>query len=151
MNPSQMIQSAANAMKEFALGLPESGATATPTRFLSTMLVSLGVFLALEGAAFAQSCTANAGANQTMIGTTNQVLLAGSVGGGATGGTWSGGAGTFVPNANTLNAYYQPTAAEEAAGSLTLTLTTTGGSCTPATSTMTITSATSAKANHCSA
>ncbi|MCD9018407.1 T9SS type B sorting domain-containing protein [Parachryseolinea silvisoli] len=54
------------------------------------------------------------------------VTLAGVVGGGATGGTWSGGTGTFAPNNTTLNAVYTPSAAERTAGTVTLTLTTTG-------------------------
>ena len=39
--------------------------------------------------------------------------------------TWSGGAGTFSPNVNTLNAVYTPTAGETAAGTVTLTMTAT--------------------------
>ena len=39
--------------------------------------------------------------------------------------TWSGGAGTFSPNINTLNAVYTPTAGEIAAGTVTLILTAT--------------------------
>jgi hypothetical protein len=39
--------------------------------------------------------------------------------------TWSGGAGSFDPNANTLDAHYTPSAAEVALGSVTLTLTAT--------------------------
>jgi gliding motility-associated-like protein len=54
------------------------------------------------------------------------VTLAGVIGGGATGGTWSGGTGTFAPNNTTLNAVYTPSAAERTAGTVTLTLTTTG-------------------------
>jgi hypothetical protein len=42
------------------------------------------------------------------------------------GGAWSGAGGSFSPNANTLNATYQPSLGEIAAGSATLTLTTTG-------------------------
>lgn len=50
----------------------------------------------------------------------------------ATGGTWSGGNGTFTPNANTLTANYKPSVAELAGASVTLTLTSTGNvSCTP--------------------
>jgi len=37
---------------------------------------------------------------------------------------WSGGTGTFNPNATTLNAIYTPSAAEITAGTVTLTLTT---------------------------
>ncbi len=44
----------------------------------------------------------------------------------ATGGSWSGGTGTFSPNASTLNATYTPSASEIAAGSATLVLTSTG-------------------------
>lgn len=50
-----------------------------------------------------------------------------------TGGQWSGGSGSYSPNANKLNTTYTPTAAEIAAGTVTFTLTTTGtGSCPPA-------------------
>jgi hypothetical protein len=48
----------------------------------------------------------------------------------ATGGAWSGGGGAYAPNASTLNTVYTPTAAEIAAGSLWLYLTSTGnGGC----------------------
>jgi gliding motility-associated-like protein len=48
----------------------------------------------------------------------------------AVGGQWSGGLGNFTPSNNSLTASYQPTAAEIAAGSVTLTLTSLGnGSC----------------------
>ncbi|MGL4598250.1 MAG: gliding motility-associated C-terminal domain-containing protein, partial [Bacteroidia bacterium] len=48
----------------------------------------------------------------------------------AAGGIWSGGNGTFAPNNTALNAIYTPSQAEVAAGSVTLTLTSTGnGSC----------------------
>ncbi len=84
--------------------------------------------------------TANAGSNQTVCSNNPAVTLNGSVGGGATGGTWSGGTGTFIPNVNTLNAVYNLTQADSAAGSVTLALTSTGqlASCSAATSTMTI-------------
>src|SRR5690606_9047910 len=66
---------------------------------------------------------------QSVCKNNNKVNLNGSVSN-ASGGTWTGGAGTFSPNANTLNATYTPTAAELTAGSLNLTLTTTGmGGC----------------------
>ena len=39
--------------------------------------------------------------------------------------TWSGGAGTFSPNVNALNAVYTPTAGEIAAGTVALTMTAT--------------------------
>jgi hypothetical protein len=51
--------------------------------------------------------------------------LNGSIGSAATSATWSGGSGTFTPNANTLNAVYNPTPAELASnGTIVLTLTT---------------------------
>ena len=67
---------------------------------------------------------ANAGADQTLCAASPVISLAGSIGGSAASGTWSGGAGAFAPNANSLNATYTPTAGEIAAGSVTLTLST---------------------------
>ena len=52
--------------------------------------------------------------------------MGGSVGGGATGGTWSGGAGSWTNATDVANATYTAGASE---GSITLTLTTSGGSC----------------------
>lgn len=84
---------------------------------------------------------ANAGTDAEVCAGDPDVTLNGSVSGAALSGTWSGGTGTFSPNANTLNATYTPSAAEIAAGSVTLTLTTNdpAGSCGPANDTMTIT------------
>jgi hypothetical protein len=78
--------------------------------------------------------TVNAGADQTVCASDPNVTLAGIVGGSATSGTWSGGSGTFNPNANTLNAVYTPSTGEIAAGSVELTLTTNdpAGPCPPA-------------------
>ena len=74
--------------------------------------------------------TANAGSALTAIcqGGTS-AALGGSVGGSATGGTWSDGGvgGTFLPNATTLNATWTPPS--EYSGTATLTLTTSGGAC----------------------
>ncbi|GAB2964090.1 hypothetical protein GCM10027048_36770 [Hymenobacter coalescens] len=57
---------------------------------------------------------------------TSPFTLGGTVGGSATGGTYtSSGTGTFSPNATTLNATYTPSAADVAAGTVTLTLTST--------------------------
>jgi hypothetical protein len=70
------------------------------------------------------AATADAGPDQAVCASSPTVTLAGSVGGGASSGTWSGGGGTFNPNANTLTATYTPSAAEISAGSVTLTLTT---------------------------
>ena len=53
------------------------------------------------------------------------VVLNGSVGGSATGGTWSSSTGgTFTPNATTLNATYHPSATDLINGTVTLKLTT---------------------------
>lgn len=71
----------------------------------------------------AQQPTANAGSAQYVC-SGESITLAGTIGGTATSGTWSGGAGTFAPNNTTLNAVYTPTASEYAAGSVILTLTT---------------------------
>jgi hypothetical protein len=84
--------------------------------------------------------TANAGDDQVVCASSPAVTLNGSFGGSALSASWSGGTGTFNPNANTLNAVYTPSQAEINAGSVTLTLTTNDppGSCGPATDTMTI-------------
>jgi subtilisin-like proprotein convertase family protein len=81
--------------------------------------------------------TANAGAALAPIcGSGSSAPLGGSVGGSATGGTWSTpSGGTFSPNATTLNATWQPPGGFT--GTATLTLTTSGGSCTPATASKT--------------
>ncbi len=71
----------------------------------------------IDGAA-----TADAGPDQIVCATAG-VLLAGSIGGTGSTGTWSGGTGTFSPNNTTLNATYSPSAAEITAGTATLTLT----------------------------
>ncbi|SFH24353.1 T9SS type B sorting domain-containing protein [Pontibacter chinhatensis] len=73
--------------------------------------------------------TANAGSDQQVC-SQSPVQLAGVITA-ATGGVWSGGGGTFSPSNTALNAVYTPTATEIAAGSVRLTLTSTGnGSCT---------------------
>src|SRR5690348_17288863 len=72
--------------------------------------------------------TANAGPGLLPIcqGATS-APMGGSVGGGATGGTWSGGAGTWTNANDPGNATY--TAGLSESGTITLTLTTNGGSC----------------------
>jgi hypothetical protein len=70
------------------------------------------------------AATVNAGPDQTVCGDSPVTTLAGSFGGGASGATWTGGAGSFVPDNLTTNAIYTPTAGEIAAGAVTLTLTT---------------------------
>ena len=87
------------------------------------------------------SVVTNAGADQTVCASTPAVTLNGSISGGATTGTWSGGTGNFSPNNTTLNAVYTPSAAEIAAGTVTLTLTSAdpSGPCSPATDQVVIT------------
>ncbi|PIZ05724.1 MAG: hypothetical protein COY57_05765, partial [Flavobacteriales bacterium CG_4_10_14_0_8_um_filter_32_5] len=88
---------------------------------------------------FTPAPTANAGVDQTVCGNNPTVSLNGSVTI-ATGGVWSGGAGTFAPNAAVLNATYTPTAGEISGGLLTLYLTTTGnGTCYPEVDSMVVT------------
>ena len=68
--------------------------------------------------------TANANIDQTIC-AGSTVTLAGSIGGGASSGTWSSsGTGSFAPSASTLNAVYTPSAADVTAGTVTLTLST---------------------------
>ena len=64
--------------------------------------------------------TADGGGPYTSCG---NVPLNGTIGGSATGGTWfSSTGGTFIPNSNTLNATYLPSALDFFNGSVTLTL-----------------------------
>lgn len=83
--------------------------------------------------------TANAGSNQYVC-SGSSVTLAGSIGGSATNGTWSGGTGSYSPGNTALNAIYTPSTAEFAADSVVLTLTTNdpAGPCTFSTSNVTI-------------
>lgn len=82
--------------------------------------------------------TADAGADQDVCGNNAEVQLNGNVAV-ATGGVWTGGSGVFTPSATAMNATYMPTQGEIDAGSLTLTLTTTGNStCLSTTDQMTI-------------
>ncbi|NEN24133.1 T9SS type B sorting domain-containing protein [Cryomorpha ignava] len=88
---------------------------------------------------FTPAPTANAGTDRTVCANDSEVTLSGLIST-ATGGTWSGGSGTFTPDANTLNATYTPSAADITAGLVTLTLTTTGnGTCNQVTDQMAIT------------
>jgi hypothetical protein len=71
--------------------------------------------------------TATASLNQTICAGSATAGLGGTVGGGATGGTWSSsGTGSFVPDTTTLNATYTPSAADITAGTVTLTLSASG-------------------------
>jgi gliding motility-associated-like protein len=65
----------------------------------------------------------SAGNDTTVCASSPVAILNGSSSTGS--GAWSGGAGTFSPNANSLLATYTPTAGEISSGSVTLTLTST--------------------------
>jgi gliding motility-associated-like protein len=87
---------------------------------------------------FTSPITASAGPDQTICVTSQNVQLNGAVTGVSTG-IWSGGNGTYNPSNTSLNAAYTPSAAEIAAGQVTLTLTTTNnGSCPAASDAVTI-------------
>ena len=137
----------------FSPGASALNATYTPT---ASEIAAGSVTLTLTSAASGRPCppasdrmtilinpvaTVNAGPDQVTCAITPAVQLAGSVGGSATGGTWSGGGGTFVPNASTLNATYTPTSGEVLARGVTLTLTTNDptGPCGPVSDQMRIT------------
>ncbi len=99
------------------------------TNAMTAQYLGDGNFQPSTSAALAQvvtnctgASTANAGPNQCLPVGTTTIQLAGSVGNGANGGTWSGGSGTFS-NPRDLNAVYTPSAREIAAGSWALTLT----------------------------
>ncbi len=78
---------------------------------------------------FSDSPVVDAGVNQSACVNNPDITLGGSVTI-ATGGQWSGGAGTFSPNVNALNAVYTPTAGEISTGSVVLTLSSIGnGDC----------------------
>ena len=88
---------------------------------------------------FTDAPTVDAGPNQSACANNPDITLSGAVTI-ATGGIWSGGAGTFSPNVNALNATYTPTAAEIATGNVTLTLTTIGnGDCNAVSDVVTLT------------
>lgn len=81
---------------------------------------------------------AGAGPDQTVC-ANKEVVLTGSVTG-ASGGKWTGGAGRFYPDAQTLNATYFPTSTEKANGSVNLLLTTAGnGPCSASSDAVSIT------------
>ena len=82
--------------------------------------------------------TANAGPVQTVC-PGSSIVLGGALGGTAISGSWGGGTGSYSPNNTALNAVYSPSAAEYAADSVKLTLTTNDppGPCSPVLSTVT--------------
>ncbi|MEY5050053.1 MAG: hypothetical protein RLZZ175_3427, partial [Bacteroidota bacterium] len=79
--------------------------------------------------------TVNAGANLSVCQGATSIALGGSIGGGATGGTWTASSGTINNPTDVANATYT---ANGVAGNITLTLTTSGG-CAPVVATKTIT------------
>jgi hypothetical protein len=89
--------------------------------------------------AFPQA-TVNAGADQTIC-SGQSVTLNGSMGGSSSSITWTGGVGIFVPDPNTINAVYAPSAGEISAGTVNLSITTNipSGTCPAASDNMTIT------------
>jgi len=93
--------------------------------------------------------TSNAGADQTVCANNANVVLNGSVNSTASGGAWTtSGTGTFTPDNLTLAATYIPGTADTAAGSVVLTLTTTGvGLCSPVADQMTVTITNSPRVN----
>ena len=88
---------------------------------------------------YTQPPTVTAGSNQTVCANNAAVLLSGTSSTGS--GTWTtSGSGTFSPNANTLNATYNPSPGDVSAGTVTLTLTSTNnGGCIAVTDQLTIT------------
>jgi hypothetical protein len=92
------------------------------------------------------AATANANNPAAVCASSPAIQVVGTYGGGATGGEWSGGAGSFGTQvkdatAKTITATYTPTADEIAAGTVQLTFTTTGQSapCAAATKNVTAT------------
>lgn len=70
----------------------------------------------------------DAGKNITVCSQTTAVQLKGSIDAPGASGTWTGGTGNFLPNANSLNAVYVPSAADIKIGSVKLYLTNNSGS-----------------------
>lgn len=88
---------------------------------------------------FSPSPTIDAGLNQSVCENNADVTLGATVTL-ATGGQWSGGAGSYSPNPNVVNPIYTPTAAEIASGSMKLYVNSTGnGNCISVTDSLTIT------------
>lgn len=107
--------------------IPTSNVTSTCSTNLSGAALGSMTAVSFKGCTPA---TANAGSALPSICKGGvSAPLGGSVGGSATGGTWTSSVsgGTFLPNANELNATWTPPASFT--GAATLTLTTTGGSC----------------------
>ncbi|HRG00767.1 MAG TPA: gliding motility-associated C-terminal domain-containing protein, partial [Bacteroidia bacterium] len=79
---------------------------------------------------FTPSPSVNAGPNLSVCKNNSATVLSGTVSGATTTGIWSGGSGTFSPSNTSLNATYNPSAADLAAGSVNLILSSTNnGNC----------------------
>ncbi|MFC2111556.1 hypothetical protein ACFLQ5_03810, partial [Bacteroidota bacterium] len=87
--------------------------------------------------AFSSAITADAGQDQLVCSNTDSINLTGIVTA-ASGGTWSGGAGSYSPNNDSLNTIYSATTSEVSSGQLQLILTTTGNGSCPAVSDTTL-------------
>ncbi|WP_445454033.1 T9SS sorting signal type C domain-containing protein [Flavobacterium sp. 25HG05S-40] len=116
--------------------VPTSNTSSTCSTVMSGNSLGSMTGVSLKGCSQA---TANAGSALSAIcqGGTS-AGLGGSIGGSATGGTWSSSVagGTFTPSATNLNATWTPPTAFS--GNATLTLTTSGGSCGIATASKTL-------------
>ena len=89
----------------------------TPVRDSILITIDSGIFVV-------------AGPNQITCANVPGVSMAGAVWGGTTTGFWStSGGGTFAPDSTDLAAFYAPSPADTLAGSVVLTLTTTGMNC----------------------
>lgn len=79
---------------------------------------------------FTNPPTVNAGIDFTICKNNTSSVLSGTVNGPTSTGIWTGGSGSYSPNNTALNGTYTPSASELAAGSTTLTLTSTNnGNC----------------------
>ena len=138
-NPGYIICPATGVLID---GVPDLPAIASGTYTFTNITINHTISVTFCTPGCASPPTANAGSNASFCANTTYTL-AGSIGGSATTGTWSGGTGTYNPNNTTLNAIYTPSAAEILAGTVTLTLTTNdpdaGGPCLASTSTVTLT------------
>ncbi|RVT79778.1 T9SS sorting signal type C domain-containing protein [Flavobacterium sufflavum] len=115
-----------------------AGESGSITLTLTTSGGSCGTVTATKTITVNPNPTASAGSALSAIcQSSTSAAMGGSVGGGATGGTWSGGSGTWTNATNPSTATYTASAGES--GSITLTLTTSGGSCGTTTATKTIT------------
>jgi gliding motility-associated-like protein len=79
----------------------------------------------------------NAGVDDTICSNMGSIALSGTVAGGASSGSWStiGGTGSFT-NANALSTAYNMSSPDTSAGTVTILLTSTGGTCPPVTDTV---------------